>query len=340
MNIYDFINSQAISSYCQKIGHRFTPIQAAYLVNNSHKHTLKEKHQAFRAIMEHMPDEQTNTYVRHTEKGNVEKAGIHWLLSRYMEIQNKYLQEFLKSGEGEVYQYWVFCSQDSYEEDRYYSTIQDVFSSMDENISPEEDLVSVRVRKYTPGERGQVITVCFNKQREATDLDVEGGMCEEEQDIVYGMDAVCFVCPVPFQKGDIVYTPFQAERCFPSTDQEPFVLSYVWYEGIDKEEMIRLSSSSYCCSADMVAYGHFQHDDGGLYFECMHDYLSLEYYHGPLDGKKRILKAVSSYLKGEIDLTLLLNAYHILMGEENIKGNRERMNITKEGLRLAGLLEK
>jgi len=27
------------------------------------------------------------------------------------------------------------------------------------------------------------------------------------------------------------------------------------------------------------------------------------------------------------------------MGEENIKRNRERMNITKEGLRLAGLME-
>ena len=71
----------------------------------------------------------------------------------------------------------------------------------------------------------------------------------------------------------------------------------------------------------------------------MHDYLSLEYYPGPLDGKKRILKAVSNYLKGEIDLTLLLNAYYVLMGEENIKQNRERMNITKEGLRLAGLME-
>ena len=44
----------------------------------------------------------------------------------------------------------------------------------------------------------------------------------------------------------------------------------------------------------------------------MHDYLGLEYYTGPLGGKKRILKAVSNYLKGEIDLTLALNAYYCL----------------------------
>ena len=39
MNFYDFINSQAISSYCQEMGHEFMPIQAAYLVNSSHRHT-------------------------------------------------------------------------------------------------------------------------------------------------------------------------------------------------------------------------------------------------------------------------------------------------------------
>ncbi len=53
----------------------------------------------------------------------------------------------------------------------------------------------------------------------------------------------------------------------------------------------------------------------------------------------RILKAVSNYLKGEIDLTLVLNAYYLIMCEENAKGNKRRMNITHEGLRLAGLLE-
>lgn len=339
MNFYDFINSQAIGSYCQEMGHEFTPIQAAYLVNSSHRHTLKEKHQAFCHIMEQMPDEETNARVRHTADGAVHRAGIRWLLSRYMEIQNRYLEKFFDNEDGDVYEYRVCCSGDYYNEDNYYPTIQSVFARIDEEPSSEEDVSLIQVCKRKTDGSGQAIRVSFNKEREVTDIDIEWEMSEEDQDILYGIDGVCFVCPVPFKKGDIVYAPFQSGIYPPHADREPFVLDYVWYEEEDEDYIARYSSSPHCCSADMVAYGYFQHPDGGLYGECMHDYLSLEYYPGPLDGKKRILKAVSNYLKGEIDLPLLLNAYYVLMGEENIKQNRERMNITKEGLRLAGLME-
>ena len=95
----------------------------------------------------------------------------------------------------------------------------------------------------------------------------------------------------------------------------------------------------------MTADGYFQSGgpryggNGRIYWECMHDYLSLEYYRGGLEGSKRILKAVSNFLKGELDLDHVLNAYHIILNEENADCFRKFLGITQEGLRLAGLQE-
>ena len=47
---------------------------------------------------------------------------------------------------------------------------------------------------------------------------------------------------------------------------------------------------------------------------------------------------ISNYLKGEISLDLLLNAYHVIILEEHIKDARP-YNITQEGIALAGITE-
>lgn len=333
MDIYDFMDSKTVGGYCREIGHRFTAVQEAYLINKSFRHTLNEKRQAFRYIIEHMPDEETNSYVFSMDKGEAGRVGIHWLLSRYMEIQDKYLEEFFRNGEHPVYEYRIYHTGEEYREDGYFHKIDDVFSAIDSADFFHEDEAQIRVYKYRTDGSGKSIAVFFNRKKEVMDIDMEGAweMSEEEQDIVYGINGVCFVCPVPFKKGDIVYAPFQGG--------EPFVLEHVWYEGLEEDYVAKYSASRHCCSADMVAYGHFQPLDGGIYYECMHDYLGLEYYTGPLEGKKRSLKAVSNYLKGEINLTLALNAYYLIMGEEEVRMHRKRMNITDEGMRLAGLLE-
>ena len=71
--------------------------------------------------------------------------------------------------------------------------------------------------------------------------------------------------------------------------------------------------------------------------ECMHDYLSLEYYNGRIDGKLRILKALSKYLKEEIPLDLLLNAYDIVMKEENLSKTKRYMNFLEQDLKDIGI---
>ena len=60
------------------------------------------------------------------------------------------------------------------------------------------------------------------------------------------------------------------------------------------------------------------------------------YYRGELSGKKRILKALSNYIKGEIDVGLFANAYHKILCEEYAK-SQNPWNITPEGLAAAGI---
>ena len=49
------------------------------------------------------------------------------------------------------------------------------------------------------------------------------------------------------------------------------------------------------------------------------NYLDLEYYHGELKGKERILTGIGNYLKGNINLSFLLNTYSVMSAETNFK---------------------
>ena len=94
-----------------------------------------------------------------------------------------------------------------------------------------------------------------------------------------------------------------------------------------------------CDNSDMNAWGYFQNEDSGeIYHECMENYMDCEYYRGDLSGKRRVLTAMSNFLKGKIDACLFARAYHQILLEEAAKDSRPR-SITDEGLRLAGLLE-
>lgn len=90
-------------------------------------------------------------------------------------------------------------------------------------------------------------------------------------------------------------------------------------------------------SSDMTATGYFQNEDGSIYSECMHDYLSLEYFDGKLDGKLRILKALSMYLKGEIWIDLLLNANDVIMKEEELKKAKDGLYYLDDVLNEIGI---
>lgn len=406
--IYTFINSEDVARHCQKIGHRFTPIQSAYLIDHSYRHTLGEKHRAFQWVAEHMPDEEMlfGSEGRAAVREGRKPETLHCFLEKYMLLQNQCLDEFFNVSESCVYKCSVYecdcdrgiyegvcesdcdrgvyegicesdcdcgeyegvcesdcnrgvyegvCESDCdrgiyervhdpaeeygngrkwFEQEGYYKTAEEALYAVSADRDREDRNERVRVCKHDINQAQRCISVIFNPDKAVTEIEYDSGMSDEESDIMMRLEEVCFVCPVPFQKGDIVCAPLS-----PHAADGPFVFLRTWYEGKTAEETRKYLKSA--DSSDMTAYGYFQDDQygckGQIYWECMHDYVSLEYYRGSFKGRKRILKAVGNFLKGELDLDHVLNAYHIILNEENADEFRKLLGITQEGLCLAGL---
>lgn len=159
----------------------------------------------------------------------------------------------------------------------------------------------------------------------------------EELEIVYhGFDGMWFDFPNPFKRGDIIYNPGKFNRTDFECDYGPCVLE----EEIPLRNCVqRLKKNDGGDSSDMLVHGIFQNDDGTVFSECTANYMNYEYYRGELNGKMRILKAISNYLKDKIPIELLMNAYHTILAEEQAK-NSQTWNITEEGLELAGMSKK
>lgn len=87
--------------------------------------------------------------------------------------------------------------------------------------------------------------------------------------------------------------------------------------------------SGYCVNEDNGSVYH-THSLCGAYFD-------LEYYDKELIGENRTLIAISNYLKGNIDLELLLNAYKIITAEKEIANQKEYLPYSKDWLKMGEL---
>ena len=125
-----------------------------------------------------------------------------------------------------------------------------------------------------------------------------------------------FDFPTPFVKGDIVYDPCRT-RLGPLCSG-PFVMSDEGALGrLTEQHKARLKESG--DTTDMCTGGYFQDEDGGLYYETSNsNYMDLEYCPEELlTGVKRIQIALGNFLKGKIDIDLLVRAYHQIRAQES-----------------------
>lgn len=108
MNIYKYIRSKDVREYNEKIGHKFTATESAFLVWLNYEITLKEKHDAWREIMRDMQDEEI------AKRPNADYApSLFALLNKFIETDNRLIDEFYKKDERTVYSYRYICKDDS-----------------------------------------------------------------------------------------------------------------------------------------------------------------------------------------------------------------------------------
>ena len=348
MDVYKYISSKDVREYNEKIGHKFTAIESAFLVWRNSELTLKEKHDGWREIMRDMKDEEV------PKRSNTDYApSLFALLNKFIEADNRLIDEFYKKDERTVYSYRYICKGDSsFGEDfgRIYSDL----GYIQRELQNDSDLGIICV-EYTK----KYISSHYRKITLKTDG--SGNVTSADGDFIQGIDlslkkdeffeGLWIDVPTPFRKGDIVCsrkTPFGYNIY---SDSKPFVLlSLANWSAKDAEERgEKLSEKDKAWKdkhlkylkesgdiTDMTACGYFLSSDyndrftGGFYNEVMHDYVDLEYYRSDFNGGERVLLPIKHFLGGDIDEETFAKSCEIIKKQEEVKEEIRYLNMTDE----------
>lgn len=161
------------------------------------------------------------------------------------------------------------------------------------------------------------IAVIFGRDMVAKEILVGPELLtDDEDDLWNAFDGMWIDVPTPFKEGDIVFTNGRCSGRIP----RPFVLTSIASDKkTERDRKYVERRLAHGDSMDMVAYGYrINKDNGEVYLECDHDYLSVEYYEEELQGYERTLYAVSAWMsRKDVGLQSLMNSYlHVLTDEE------------------------
>ncbi len=343
MNICRFINSRDIRRHLEEIHYSFNALEASWLVYQSADATFEEKHQAWKWIISNMPDMEV------IKRPNcVYRKSLHDTLKKYMAMEEDYLELF-KIPEDPVYTCEFVIGGDNDDREKVFFSLDKCVSGMNEYWR-DYDADELKYRSYAAvtryfKDKDYQIEVCYSCDGKITSVALKGESLKEEYDDLtyYFFDGLWFDFPTPFKKGDIVcmhyYDPDDRTEhgiCYGIMVLESLLPWYLKEEG--ERSLNRYLEGDSGDNSDMTVYGYFMFEDGDVYHECTHNYMDLEYYRGPLKDIRRLYIALSNFIKGEIDIDLLLYAYRNIVMEK-LQQDSSMNWFTDEGLRLAGLKE-
>ena len=294
MNIYEFVNSRDIREHWQKIGFVPNALESAWLVYQSNNHTIEEKHEAWRWIIARMPDcEVAGKDIETPQKS------LREFLTRYMAIENAIISNFFTAEVGAVYTYRALWkselekyddSTEWYKVNSIFATFEDAYADAteDDELAP----LFLEFEKKHLGAHGRSICIRMTPDKKPVFLDEEFFFdTEEESDLYYNVFFYLnFDFPTPFKKGDII-CPAKVKYKNPKAWDATFVIG---------EE-----------SEDGTPVGYMVEDEY-VYRERIYSYMDFELLDGEPRTYRRMLLPISKYLKGEIDLALLLGASRMI----------------------------
>ncbi len=325
LEICRFVNSKDIRKYLMDIHYVFSASEAAWLVNQCYRATLQEKMDAWKDIISTMPDQSVDSF--HFDEPY---ESIHKVLNDYLEMKSSILEMFMQESPGVFYQYMVSFNNHDYNYDYSpaYSSFEKCFHQLkaEQEDAENDEILHCSIRR-SEIDGSNTITAYYSRNGEITDI--EGCYNDDfHRDLSFFFDALWFHFPSPFRKGDILYDPR------PHIYSGPVVMTGITPLFYKKDGLTHTDSS------DMIVSGYFhEENDGTIYPEVTSNYMDFEYYpKEKLTGKKRLLKALSNYIKGDIDIDLLLRAHHIILLEEAKNDIMPHGWWTDESLRLSGII--
>ena len=334
MNVFKFINSRDIRDYLKHINYQFSPLEIAWLIWQSRYTSIQEKHIGWQELIDTAHDCEIN------ERPNMRlNMSLHHFLSDLMIFENRCIESIKTQEPYTIFLYKYLLPSDTVWKNESFDFQPNFPACMKAAMDACKAYSSIndsrkcriRIQKRWFDDVQNRIEVEATSDGEIVNILDYGAATESEMNLVnFGFYGMWFDFPTPFKKGDIICNPEKQDEF--ELVGGPCV--------IEQEIPLRSCSKRWkMCGdySDMLVHGLFQMQNGTIYRECTHSYMDFEFYRKPLAGKKRILKAISNYIKGKISLDLLLNAYHIILSEERAADDYP-WNITKDGLELAGIL--
>ena len=341
-NIYEFFNSKDIADHCKSIGHTFSALEMAYIIWFSERHTLEEKHRAWQYLIDNYPDEEIPEGKWLDDSGELvrKERSLHKFLQHYIEIEKQFLEDFVKTQDGYIYDYAIMYSgEDRYQSDEVlYDNYDTCFAALREDMC-----------KYSVGARISRRKLCVVPG--VTDVDEElihlnsnlgvtliNSMNLDEDWIMKdGFSDMWFHIPTPFRHGDLLtYT------CADNRKRHKFVLLHIpYWEENERGRSMKWYTDHLAKDggdwADMQTSIYKVDEYGNVFWDHGPNYLFLEYCRDKPEGDERILLALSSYLQNKISLEGFLRAQKILISERQAMEIRKYFGDADEIKKLSGI---
>ena len=327
MDVYSYLNSKDVAEYCRSINYEFNSLEKAFIINDCISIDIEEKHRLYREIMANDQDvAMDERFVR-----NGYNKSFFVVLDRFIEYENMLINELKQDNPNNVYTY-KFKSEkqnDYYESRSIYSDYEKVMAAylndMKEELEFDPDIKYYGVIKMH--ELNDYRQLYANLDQKGNIIRVSGYIDSIFDEI---FDMFWVYIPVPFKKGDILVS---ADKTV-SRNNRMVLKSVCYWNRTDEYFEKRKHHGD---RSDMVAFGYWVDETGHLYDECSHEYHNLTYYTGELKGNDRILKAVSSHMKGEIDEAMMLIAYEAVLNENAMKNTFPGWDYLEECYEKAGI---
>jgi len=266
MNIFDFINSRDIARYLKEIEYQFSALECAWLVWQSHKHSLKQKHEAWQELVHTTPD---CSVAKRT--GHNAVHSLHTYLLNYMELQNREVKRFFTLEPQMFYNGTAYGMNGSAWDPSTHLSVeaciehyrQNYRDWCDINSQGNEQVLGFTIDKFQIGETTALASLSVNSSNEVLSI------YTRDMDDLF--ESLWFEFRTPFENGDIVVQATNGYRwLYPGTLMNQFVLDKLCTD--DKERVQYLKANG--GYKDMLAYGHGLCDK----YNEMYSYMDLEYF--------------------------------------------------------------
>ena len=269
MNILDFINSRDVRAHLKTISYVPDSLTAAFIVWQSKDHTLAEKEEAFKWIINNIPDMSIPEHIYHSER-----KSLHQLLKEYNRLISAHIKAFERGEIGTIYDFSVYYSAPDNEwvsDEALYSSFDGVIAAVKVELEDKElgKPKRIRIRRRVLNSRLGCDYLSLTSDMEYYSLDMGTVLPDEDNEILHLFENLCLPSPHPFKKGDII-RECAGKYLLPCYYNDTLVVTDCITEEYIREHNGTLGMHDY------TLYGFCSDGEGGTYEDSINHYLNAE----------------------------------------------------------------